>query len=132
MSTADVLPLGDLDTRDRYEIVDGERVEMPPMSAKSSVVAARLARVVSNFGVEHDLGEAYPEVLFKLPLPVDRNRRAMSTTTSATRTRGPSQGARTTNDGDDMPVTLADLARVPSPHEAKRKIGCEAGPDAAV
>jgi Uma2 family endonuclease len=64
-----------LDDAERYEIIDGVKVEMPPMSAHSSVLGARLARLLGNFGVDHGLGEAYPEILFKLPLDRDRNRR---------------------------------------------------------
>ena len=61
---------------DHYEIIDGVRVELPPMSAESSVLAARLARLLGNFGVEAGLGEAYPEVLLKLPLAgQDRSRK---------------------------------------------------------
>jgi len=81
MSTAEMLtPMpelvrDDLENDDHYEIIDGQRVELPPMSAESSVLAARLARVLSNHGIERDLGEAHPEILFKLPLQLDRNRR---------------------------------------------------------
>jgi Uma2 family endonuclease len=65
----------DLDDIERYEIIDGVKVEMSPMSAHSSVLGARLARLLGNYGVERGLGEAYPEILFKLPLGRDRNRR---------------------------------------------------------
>ncbi|HVL15071.1 MAG TPA: Uma2 family endonuclease [Gemmata sp.] len=81
MSTAEMLtPMpelvrDDLENDDHYEIIDGQRVELPPMSAESSVLAARLARVLSNHSIERDLGEAHPEILFKLPLQLDRNRR---------------------------------------------------------
>lgn len=61
--------------RDHYEIVDGVKVELPPMSTDSQVLASRLVRHLSNHGVGQDLGEAVSETLFKLPLPVDRNRR---------------------------------------------------------
>lgn len=81
MSTAEVLtPIprlweGDPADRDHYEIIDGQRVELPPMSADSAVLANRIARHLSNFGIDQKLGEAFTETLFKLPLPVDRNRR---------------------------------------------------------
>jgi Uma2 family endonuclease len=65
----------DLDYRDLYEIIDGQRVEIAPMSADSQVFASRLVRHLSNYGIERDIGEAYTEVMFKLPLPKDRNRR---------------------------------------------------------
>jgi Uma2 family endonuclease len=60
---------------DNFEIVDGEKVELPPMSADSQVLASRLCRHLGNFGVQHNLGEAYTETLFKLPLEEDRNRK---------------------------------------------------------
>ena len=65
----------DLENSDQYEIIDGVKVEMPPMSVDSQMLAARLARHLSNFGVTKDIGEACAEVLFKLPLPKDRNRK---------------------------------------------------------
>ena len=81
MNAAEVLtPLPKLvydefDNGDNYEIIDGIRVELPPMSADSQVLASRLVRHLSNHGVAQDIGEACTEVLFKLPLPVDRNRK---------------------------------------------------------
>jgi Uma2 family endonuclease len=81
MSAAPVLtPLpklsaDDLDDRDRYEIIDGVKVEMPPMSTDSTAVGAELARLLGNYGVDQNLGRAYPEMLIKLRLPKDRNRR---------------------------------------------------------
>jgi Uma2 family endonuclease len=61
--------------RDTYEVVDGVNVEMPPMSADSQFVASRLAVRLSVFGMKENLGESCSETLFKLPLPVDRQRR---------------------------------------------------------
>jgi Uma2 family endonuclease len=80
MSTAEVLtPLPKLVRdefdHDNYEIIDGVKVELPPLSVDSQVLGSRLARHLSNFGIAHDLGEAYVEVMFKLPLKKDRNRR---------------------------------------------------------
>lgn len=80
MSTAETLtPLPKL-VRDEfdhehYEIIDGVKVELPPMSVDSQVLGSRLARHLSNFGIDKNIGEAYVEVLFKLPLKKDRNRR---------------------------------------------------------
>jgi Uma2 family endonuclease len=61
--------------RDNYEIVDGVKVELPPMSADSQALAFRLAWHLTTHGIKQNVGEAYTEVLFKLPLPVDRNRK---------------------------------------------------------
>src|SRR5262245_39428466 len=81
MSAAEVLnPIpklvrDDSDNSDNYEIVDGVKVELPPMSADSQALASRLVRHLSNQGVSENLGEAYTEILFKLPLSKDRNRK---------------------------------------------------------
>src|SRR5262249_27698763 len=78
MSTAELLtPLPKLvsDDFEHYEIIDGIEVEMPPMSADSTIFASRLSHKLHYFGVERNLGEAHTEALFKLPLPQDRNRR---------------------------------------------------------
>ncbi len=58
-----------------YEIVDGQRVELPPMSAYASRVTFRLGYELARFANEHNLGEAVTEVLFRLPLEQSRNRR---------------------------------------------------------
>ncbi len=81
MSTAEVLtPLPKLvrdafEDRDHYEVVDGVKVELPPMSADSQALAFRLARHLSNYGIERGIGEAYTEMLFSLPLDKERNRK---------------------------------------------------------
>jgi Uma2 family endonuclease len=81
MNTAEVLtPMPklvreELGTEDHYEIIDGQRVELPPMSADSQALASRLVRHLSNHGIDRNLGEGYTEMLFKLPLGKDRNRR---------------------------------------------------------
>jgi Uma2 family endonuclease len=64
-----------LDNAEHYEIIDGVKVELPPMSTNAQLIASRLSRHLGNYGDQHDLGEAGTEVLFRLPLPIDRNRR---------------------------------------------------------
>jgi Uma2 family endonuclease len=59
----------------RYEFVDGQWVEMPPMSAFASIVASRLVRHLNAHAVIQDLGEAYSETLVRLPLNGGRQRR---------------------------------------------------------
>lgn len=63
------------DNDERYEIVDGTRVELPPMSADGSYIVFELARALANFAVSNRLGRAASEVLIRLPLPTDRQRR---------------------------------------------------------
>jgi len=56
-----------------YEIVDGKRVELLPMSIRASVVASHLTiRIGSQTATS---GRTVMEGLFHLALPVDRNRR---------------------------------------------------------
>lgn len=60
---------------DRFEIIDGERRELPAMSADAMGIGSDLVVALSNHGMKHKLGKAYQEMLIKLPLPRDRNRR---------------------------------------------------------
>jgi Uma2 family endonuclease len=64
-----------VDDGERYEIIDGKRVEMPPVSAFASIVASRLVSKINAFAEPHDAGEAVTDTLFRLPLPRSRNRR---------------------------------------------------------
>lgn len=61
--------------KDRYEIINGVKVGLPPMSADSSGMGGDLTVALTNYGLAHNLGKAYPEMLTKLPLVEDRNRR---------------------------------------------------------
>jgi Uma2 family endonuclease len=76
-STQESVLLEDLDDEHLYEIVDGQRVELPPMS----ILASRVTNCLHSHLGHHILslgkptGEALMEALFRLPLPVDRNRR---------------------------------------------------------
>lgn len=58
-----------------FEIIDGQKMELPPMSAYAGVVAFQIASRIDQFARPQKLGQAAVEVLFHLPLPVDRNRR---------------------------------------------------------
>jgi Uma2 family endonuclease len=60
-----------------YEVVDGQRVEKPPMSAYSVRIGSRLFRKLGTFTDDKELGETVGEMLFRLPLPgeIHRNRR---------------------------------------------------------
>lgn len=81
MSTAMLpRPIDDLgielsENGERYEIIDGVRVELQPMSAESSVLASDLVYHLSHYRFTHDLGRVVTEVLFRLPLTQARNRR---------------------------------------------------------
>jgi Uma2 family endonuclease len=64
-----------LEVDEHYEIIDGNRVELPPMSAFASRIAYHLGRQLGNYAEAQDIGDVVGEVLFHLALPVDRNRR---------------------------------------------------------
>jgi Uma2 family endonuclease len=65
----------EFDDAEHYEIIDGLKVELPPMSAEATAIATGLSTALNVFGVAKDIGRAYTEMLFHLPLPIDRNRR---------------------------------------------------------
>lgn len=57
----------------RYEIVDGQRVEMPPTSIGASLVTTDLT--AHRWSQTKTHGRTVMDALFHLALPVDRNRR---------------------------------------------------------
>ena len=75
LETALATPPAVRDDEPLYEIVDGKRVEMPPMSAYSVLVANELTWRLASHGHERNLGRAVMEQLFRLALDRDRNRR---------------------------------------------------------
>ena len=75
MSTATVLESVETDAESLFEIIDGQRVENPPMSAFACLLANLLAREMNFYAQELNIGQAVVEILFHLALPVDRNRR---------------------------------------------------------
>jgi Uma2 family endonuclease len=58
-----------------YEIIDGQVVELPPMSIYAAFLAFRISSIVDAFARANNLGIALAEGLFRLPLPRSRNRR---------------------------------------------------------
>jgi Uma2 family endonuclease len=58
-----------------FEIIDGVRVELPPMSILASRIASNLQAYLGHYARSNQAGESLVETLFHLPLPVDRNRR---------------------------------------------------------
>jgi hypothetical protein len=47
-----------------YEIVNGQRVELPPLSAYSTLIASRLDQELGPFSAVHRLGIVVCEMLF--------------------------------------------------------------------
>jgi Uma2 family endonuclease len=58
-----------------FEIVDGQRVVLPPMSAYASRIASNIIVQLGGYVLGNNLGSVVMETLFRLDLPVDRNRR---------------------------------------------------------
>jgi Uma2 family endonuclease len=58
-----------------YEVIDGLRVELPPMSILATVVANRIHTSLGIYDIANKRGQAMVEMLIKLPLPRHRNRR---------------------------------------------------------
>lgn len=58
-----------------YEIIDGQRVELPPMSMYSIIIATRLIVALGVHTQRENLGEVLGEGLFHLPYPGNKDRR---------------------------------------------------------
>jgi Uma2 family endonuclease len=58
-----------------YEIIDGVKVEMPPMSADSSAAGSDLATILTIWGLANNVGKAYGEMLFRFAPGATKNRR---------------------------------------------------------
>ena len=57
-----------------YEVVYGQRVEMPPMSIRAVMITTRISSAINAFAKPKELGEAFTELLVHLPLPEDEGR----------------------------------------------------------
>jgi Uma2 family endonuclease len=60
---------------ERYEVIDGIRVEREPMGAFETVLASWLCHLINSFAVGRKLGLAVNEVLFVLDVHRDLKRR---------------------------------------------------------
>ncbi len=63
------------DEHARYEIVNGQRVEMPPMGAYPNWVASLFLLALGSFAKAHQLGRATGETLFTLDPQANLRRR---------------------------------------------------------
>ena len=54
----------------RYEVIDGQIVEMPPMSDLANIVANRLHLIMGHHSHRENQGESLMEALIKLPAPM--------------------------------------------------------------
>src|SRR5260370_9820188 len=58
-----------------YEIIDGQRVLPPPKSVRAVWIASQILQHIGHFGRAHNVGHSICHALFRLPLPIDRQRR---------------------------------------------------------
>jgi Uma2 family endonuclease len=72
-TTASPLPLAEDDSL--YEVVNGRRVELPPMGARPTHIASRLGRLLGTFVEDNGLGNVEVEMLFLLDEAEDLQRR---------------------------------------------------------
>src|SRR5947207_1733413 len=60
---------------ERYEVIHGKRVRLPPMAMLSIWIAPLLEQYLGSFARTNHLGWALAEALFHLPAPINRDRR---------------------------------------------------------
>jgi Uma2 family endonuclease len=60
-----------------YELINGLRAEMPPMSIRAATMVGRVFARLNAFATSNHLGEPFVELLIQVPVPEDegRNRR---------------------------------------------------------
>jgi Uma2 family endonuclease len=73
--TGDLPSVREVDDDVRYEVVNGQRVELPPMSAFETVLATVLSYHLCNFAMPKALGRVATETLFRLSALGDEERR---------------------------------------------------------
>jgi Uma2 family endonuclease len=102
-----------------FEIIDGQRVELPPMSILASRVASRLHVQLGHFLIANPLGEPLVETLLHLPLPVDRNRRPDVAFVSAQRIAQAPPQPGSDNAWDIIPELMVEVV---SPNDLAEEI----------
>ena len=73
MSTV-VEPLSEADLPDHYEVVNGQIVELPPMSGFAAEVANRIRDELGFYARSSRTGRTRNDMLFRIPLPEDPGR----------------------------------------------------------
>ena len=99
-----------------YELVNCQRVEVPPMSVLATRIATRLGTRLSGFVEAQHCGEVFVEGLFHLPLTEDSSRKRRPDITYVSYERRPAD--RPLNPYADAGDTVPDLAiEVTSPSD---------------
>jgi Uma2 family endonuclease len=60
---------------DLYEVIDGQRVGLPPMSIFAVWINSQLSQLLGPYVRTHNLGRLICEGLFHIPAPINRDRR---------------------------------------------------------
>jgi Uma2 family endonuclease len=108
-----------LDDRPLFEIIDGQVVELPPMSILASRVASRLMSHLGYFRQTNPLGEALMETLIRLPVPAGCNRRPDVAFVSAQRIAEAPPQPGSDNAWDVVPELMVEVI---SPHDLAEEI----------
>src|ERR1700733_11298139 len=111
--------LGRMDDEHLYEIIDGKRVELLPMSILATRVASKLHGHLAHHLFDNPVGEALMEGLFHLPLPADRNRRPDVAFVSAQRLAQAPPQLGSENAWAVMPELMAEVV---SPNDLAEEI----------
>jgi Uma2 family endonuclease len=77
-----------------FEVVDGVRLEMVPMSYYSATVMSRLGFELNLYARREKNGEAFTELLFRMPLPADQSRNRRPDVAYVTHDRWPADRPR--------------------------------------
>ncbi len=74
MEIPEVAPANGADTEALYEVIDGQRKELPPMGAYETSIASALDQYLGPFVRTHNLGRVAVDMLFNLA-PLNKQRR---------------------------------------------------------
>ena len=74
MMSAAIEPAVEVELPEQYELVNGEVREIPPMGLYSAAVANRLNMHLSVYAMNRQTGLPWMDIVYRLPLPEDRNR----------------------------------------------------------
>jgi Uma2 family endonuclease len=107
------------DDQPLFEIIDGQVVELPPMSILASRVASRLIGKLGAYLENNPLGEALTETLVRLPMPADRNRRPDVAFVTAQRIAEAPPQPGSDNAWDIVPELMVEVI---SPHDLTEEI----------
>jgi len=108
-----------IDDEPLFEIIDGQHVELSPTSILANRVASMIQVYLGHYLLSNPLGETLMETLFRLPLPVDRNRRPdVSFVSAQSIAQAPPQPG-----SDNAWAVLPELmVEVVSPHDLAEEI----------